>query len=192
MIIFAGGHVSGGHYNPAVSLAVYVRGDKQAFTLGDMVIYSVVQLVAGFIAAMIAIWLKQQLAVGIGVHEEVAPDQSECRQWSGLDCRVPRHFRPSAYTVLNVATAKGTSSNSFYDWAIGMAVMFSAYAFGGISGGAFNPAVAVWGLGSWVSLGRRINLFVARWLRRRCGLVFHAAHPVHNGYYRRLRGGWMC
>ena len=45
------------------------------------------------------------------------------------------------YTVLNVATAKGTSGNSFYGWAIGMAVLAGAYAFGGITGGAFNPAV---------------------------------------------------
>jgi aquaporin Z len=48
-----------------------------------------------------------------------------------------------AYVVLNVATAKGTSGNSFYGLAIGMTVMAGAFAVGGISGGAFNPAVAV-------------------------------------------------
>ena len=48
-----------------------------------------------------------------------------------------------AYVVVNAATAKGTSGNSFYGLAIGMTVMAGAFAVGGISGGAFNPAVAV-------------------------------------------------
>ena len=48
-----------------------------------------------------------------------------------------------AYVVLNVATAKGTAGNSNYGLAIGFTVMTMAFALGGISGGAFNPAVAV-------------------------------------------------
>jgi aquaporin Z len=51
-----------------------------------------------------------------------------------------------AYVVLNTATTKGTTGNSFYGLAIGMTVMTGAFAVGGISGGAFNPAVAI-GLG---------------------------------------------
>jgi aquaporin Z len=47
------------------------------------------------------------------------------------------------YVVLNVATAQGTSGNSFYGLAIGFTVMVGAYSVGAISGGAFNPAVAV-------------------------------------------------
>ena len=58
--------------------------------------------------------------------------------------------------VLNVATAKGTSGNSFYGLAIGMTVMTGAFAVGNISGGAVNPAVAVgasvMGLFGWSSL----------------------------------------
>ena len=48
-----------------------------------------------------------------------------------------------AYVVLNVATAKANAGNSFYGLAIGFTVLAAAYAVGGISGGAFNPAVAV-------------------------------------------------
>ena len=48
-----------------------------------------------------------------------------------------------AYVVLNTATAKGTASNSFYGLAIGMTVMAGAFAVGGLTGGVFNPAVAV-------------------------------------------------
>jgi aquaporin Z len=49
------------------------------------------------------------------------------------------------YVVLNVATAKGTEGNSFYGLAIGFTVMVGAFAVGGVSGGAFNPAVAIGG-----------------------------------------------
>jgi aquaporin Z len=49
------------------------------------------------------------------------------------------------YVVLNVATAKGTEANSFYGWAIGFTVLVGALAVGGITGGAFNPAVAIGG-----------------------------------------------
>jgi aquaporin Z len=47
------------------------------------------------------------------------------------------------YVVLNVATAKATSGNSFYGLAIGFTVLAGAYSVGAVSGGAFNPAVAV-------------------------------------------------
>ena len=47
-----------------------------------------------------------------------------------------------AYVVLNVATAKATAGNSNYGLAIGFTVMVMAFALGGVSGGAFNPAVA--------------------------------------------------
>jgi aquaporin Z len=60
------------------------------------------------------------------------------------------------YVVLNVATAKGTANNSFYGLAIGFTVLVGAFAVGNISGGAFNPAVAVgisvMGLSAWANL----------------------------------------
>jgi aquaporin Z len=60
------------------------------------------------------------------------------------------------YVVLNVATAKGTSGNSFYGLAIGFTVLVGAFSVGNISGGAFNPAVAVGisilGLSSWANI----------------------------------------
>ncbi len=58
-----------------------------------------------------------------------------------------------ACVVLNVATASGTDGNSFYGLAIGFTVVAGAFAVGGISGGAFNPAIApgamVTGLFEW-------------------------------------------
>ena len=60
------------------------------------------------------------------------------------------------FVVLNTATAEGTSGNSFYGLAIGMTVMTGAFAVGDISGGAFNPAVAlgicILGISSWANI----------------------------------------
>src|ERR671936_723502 len=60
------------------------------------------------------------------------------------------------YVVLNAATAEGTSGNSFYGLAIGLTVMTGAFAVGDISGGAFNPAVAVGismlGISDWANI----------------------------------------
>lgn len=178
VMIFAGGHVSGGHYNPAVSLAVYVRGDKQAFTLSNMLIYWVVQLAAGFIAALVGMFLKQQLAASMGVPVEVAPIDPNAIMLPALAAEFLGTFALT-FTVLNVATAKATSGNSFYGWAIGMAVLFSAYAFGWISGGAFNPAVAVGiaqlGVITWTSIW---IYWVAQLLAAVvAAFVFRAAHP---------------
>ena len=61
-----------------------------------------------------------------------------------------------AWVVLHVATARGTDGNSFYGLAIGFTVVVGAFAVGGISGGAFNPAIAlgamVTGLFEWSNL----------------------------------------
>jgi aquaporin Z len=49
VMVYAGGHLSGGHYNPAVTLAVLVRG---RIKLRDAAAYWMVQLGAGVLAAM--------------------------------------------------------------------------------------------------------------------------------------------
>ena len=178
VMIFAGGHVSGGHYNPAVSLAVFIRGDKQAFTFGNMIGYWVVQLVAGFIAALLVLYLKGTVATANAVPVVVPTVNVAAVMIPALIAEFLGTFALT-YTVLNVATAKGTSGNSFYGWAIGMAVLASAYAFGAITGGAFNPAVALgitqMGVTPWASIWiywvpQLLAGIVA-------AFVFRAAHP---------------
>jgi len=80
-----------------------------------------------------------------------------------------------AYVVLNVATAKKTAGNSYFGLAIGFTVMAAAYAGGNISGGAFNPAVAIgitlMGLSSvgnlWILLvGELVGGALAAWMFR--------------------------
>ena len=128
VMIFAGGHVSGAHFNPAVTLAVFLRGkcDK-----GDVIPYWIAQLAAGAVAALLVVNLVGNPAV-VGTHDAMKSIIVEFLFTFAL-----------AWVVLNTATAKGTSGNSFYGLAIGMTVLTGAVAVGGVSGGAFNPAVGL-------------------------------------------------
>ncbi len=127
-----GGDVSGGHFNPAVTLAVYLRGKCEA---RDVSPYWAAQFTAGLVAGLLVKWLGQSMVlahVGTAVHPLVPSVIVEFLFTFAL-----------AWVVLNVATAKGTAGNSFYGLAIGMTVMTGAVAVGGVSGGAFNPAVGI-------------------------------------------------
>jgi aquaporin Z len=128
VMVFAGGHISGGHYNPAVSAAVTLRGK---LSQNEWVPYVVIQVLAGIVAAGVA------RVVSGGGHTVPMP---------GVGRQLIAEFLFTfalAYVVLNVATASGTDGNSFYGLAIGFTVAAGAFAVGSVSGGAFNPAVAV-------------------------------------------------
>jgi len=131
VMVFAGGHISGAHYNPAVTLAVLIRGKVSS---QDAIIYMIAQIVAAAIAAFLAKWYVGDM--GVATLE--------------LNGRILKAFVSEllgtfalAYVVLNVATSKGTTGNSFYGLAIGFTVFAMASTFGAVSGGAFNPAVAL-------------------------------------------------
>jgi aquaporin Z len=142
VMVFAGGHVSGGHFNPAVTLGVWLRGKCDA---KDVAPYMISQAIGAALAAVAVKFLKGGAAV--------APLQP-----ATVPALVAEFLFTFAlvYVVLNVATAKGTSGNSFYGLAIGFTVMVGAFSVGSISGGAFNPAVAVGisvlGLSSWSNI----------------------------------------
>ena len=129
VMIFAGGHVSGGHYNPAVTLAVYLRGRCPAI---DIVPYWIAQVLGAAAAAMLVLFMK-----GYPFVTAMQPDVTRALIAEFL------YTFALCYVVLNVATAKGTTGNPTYGLAIGFTVLAGAYAVGGVSGGAFNPAVAV-------------------------------------------------
>jgi aquaporin Z len=129
IMVFAGGHVSGGHYNPAVTIAVWLRG---RCATADVPAYLGAQVLGGLVASFVALYLKGDPTVTPG---EIKVIPALIAEFIGTFAL--------CYVVLNVATAKGTSGNSFYGLAIGFTVMTMAFALGGISGGAFNPAVAV-------------------------------------------------
>ena len=128
-MIFAGGHISGAHFNPAVTLAVFIRGKCDA---KDVLPYWIAQVAAAFAAASAAVFLTGKSGTPMVFTNVPAALVAEFLFTFAL-----------AYVVVNVATAKATGGNSFYGLAIGMTVMAGAFSVGGISGGAFNPAVAV-------------------------------------------------
>ncbi len=132
VMVYAGGHISGGHYNPAVTLAALVRGRISG---GDAIGY-----------------------------------------WAAVELLFPFAL---AYVVLNVATSKDHPDTSFYGLAIGFTVLAGAIAVGGISGGAFNPAVvlggAAMGLFGWSTLIYLVPQLIAGVA---AGLVFRALNPA--------------
>jgi aquaporin Z len=129
VMVFATGHISGGHLNPAVTLAVFLRGKCPAL---DVIPYWIAQILAGIAAACVAVYLCGKSGTPMEIKSIPMAFVAEVVFTFAL-----------AFVVLNVATAKGTANNSFYGLAIGMTVMVGAFAVGAISGGAFNPAVAV-------------------------------------------------
>ena len=130
VMIYAGGHISGAHYNPAVTLAVWLRGKLPK---ADVIPYITAQAAGAVVSALIVTHFR-----GTG---------SEALLTNPLRVAGAEFLGTFALTwvVLNVATAKGTAGNGFYGAAIGFTVGAGALLFGGISGAVFNPAVAIAG-----------------------------------------------
>lgn len=128
VMVYAGGHISGAHYNPAVSVGVWLRGKLATRDLPGYIFF---QLLGAAAAAFVVKQLGDSAATPAAVS------------------KTPAFLAEALFTfalvwvVLNVATAKSTANNSFYGLAIGFTVTAGAYAVGPISGGAFNPAVVL-------------------------------------------------
>jgi len=131
VMIYMGGHISGAHYNPAVSLAVLIRGK---LPVKDFVPYLIFQILGAFAAAAVAYYLTGKTAFpapGPGIDFLKATIAEVVFTFALVS------------VILNVATTQSTYGNGFYGLAIGFTVLASAFAVGGVSGGAFNPAVAL-------------------------------------------------
>jgi len=141
IMVYMGGHVSGGHYNPAVSLAAMLRG---ALKTTDLVPYWVAQ-VAGAIAAAVVVSVIMPGGEGENVAKFFGPAPGEGHTLSSAGpWMIEILFTFAlALVVLSTATSSSTSGNSYYGLAIGFTVVVAAFAGGAISGGAFNPAVGI-------------------------------------------------
>jgi aquaporin Z len=129
VMIYAGGHVSGGHYNPAVTLGAFLRGACPAV---DVAPYMASQVVGALAAAVVTLYLRDAGAAAV-LEPALGPAfVAELLFTFAL-----------VLVVLNTATAKKTAGNSYFGLAIGFTVLAGAFAVGDISGGAFNPAVAI-------------------------------------------------
>ena len=167
VMIFAGGHISGGHYNPAVTLGVLVRGKT---TVPDAVGYWIVQVLASIVGFALVSYLKPAMPAQ-ALNGSLAAGPALLAEFLFTFALV--------FVVLNVATAKATEGNSYYGWAIGFTVTAGAFAVGGVSGGAFNPAVAIGGSfmdvfawsNLWIYVGAELVAGIA------AALVFKFLHP---------------
>jgi aquaporin Z len=132
VMVYMGGHVSGGHYNPAVSLAVLLRGKMS----------SVAEFV-GYVASQLAGALAAALMVYGILGKSFAPAPTANASVLGALMVELLFTFALALVVLNSAASARTHGNSFYGLAIGFTIVVAAFAGGPISGGAFNPAVGV-------------------------------------------------
>jgi aquaporin Z len=168
VMVYAGGHISGGHYNPAVTLGALVRG---RIGVRDAAAYWVVQVAAAVLAGLLVRWLIYP------VHD-VAKTLSGHTMGAAFVAELLFTFA-LVYVVLNVATSKDHPVNSFYGLAIGFTVFAGATAVGSISGGVFNPAVffgtAVAGMFSWSTIW--VYLLAELLAGVLAGLTFRALNP---------------
>jgi aquaporin Z len=130
VMVYAGGHISGGHFNPAVSLAAWVRGRLET---KDLLPYWVAQIGGALVAGLLGMWMYDNDASGHYSGKNLA---------MALLVEVVFTFA-LAWVVLNVATSKDHPDNSFYGLAIGFTVVSGAISVAAVSGAAFNPAIAV-------------------------------------------------
>jgi aquaporin Z len=171
VMVYAGGHISGGHYNPAVTLAVLVR---RRISAGDAVMYWIVQFGAGLLAPAAVSWIVDPaqaattVAMPLTGHALAAAFVAELLFTFAL-----------CYVVLNVATSKSHPDNSYFGLAIGFTVLAGAFAVGAISGAAFNPTVAVgaalMGMFAWPTLW--VYLVAQAIAGAAAGVTFRALNP---------------
>ena len=130
-LVYSGGHVSGGHFNPAVSLAVFLRGKISSIELpGDIL----VQFAGAAFASLVAsVFLLQKGGAGMDLTNVAGQAITVELLGTFLYC----------FVVLNVATSRATIGNSFYGIAIGFVYISCQLIFGKISGAALNPAISL-------------------------------------------------
>lgn len=129
VMVYMGGHISGGHYNPAITLAVFMRGKIEKKLLPG---YMISQILGAFTAALIFYIVNSDSfypapAAGFAL-------------WKTILLELIFTFALCS-VVLAVATSEKMEGNYIYGLAIGLTVTASAFSVGGITGGAFNPAV---------------------------------------------------
>jgi aquaporin Z len=128
-MVYAGGHISGAHYNPSVTLGVFLRGRLPA---RDLLPYIAAQISGAVAASAVVLFMKAAETITAFTPRVYPAFLAEFLFTFAL-----------VYTVLNVATLKATAGNPYFGLAIGFTVLAGAFAVGDVSGGAFNPAVAV-------------------------------------------------
>ncbi len=131
IMVYAGGHISGAHYNPAVTLGVMLRG---GITTAEAVPYWIFQIAGGLLAALVHNVLTGG-TFGPAPGEGVSFGTATILEIIGTFALV--------YVVLVTATSEKMKGNYIYGLAIGLTVTAMAFSIGDFSGCAINPAVAI-------------------------------------------------
>ena len=131
VMVYMGGHISGAHYNPAVTLAVWIRGKlKSNKIFGYMASQVLGALAAAFIAyALVGKTFAPSPGIGVAL-------------WQSILVEILFTFALCS-VILAVATSKKLEGNYIYGLAIGFTLAVGAFAGGNISGAVYNPAVAL-------------------------------------------------
>jgi len=130
ILVYMGAHISGAHYNPAVSLAMLLRKE---INISDFIKYISSQVLGASLAAYVVSIMSSNMIVQPDLQEPVAIILLAELMFTYL----------LVFVILNVATHPNLEGNSFYGFAIGLTVMTGAYCVGPLTGGVFNPAVSI-------------------------------------------------
>ncbi len=128
VMIYGLGHVSGAHFNPAVTVGIWLRG---ACEKDEVAPYIAAQVIAGAAAALASANL-------LIADPSVTALELDMTQTIGAEFL---YTFALVFVILNVATSEATAGNGYYGAAIAFVVLAGALTVGGISGGSFNPAV---------------------------------------------------
>ncbi len=150
IMVYAGGHISGGHYNPAVTIGCLLRGKISG---GEVPGYIIAQVLGAILAAVIG-------AAVLGKGVIMGGGEMPSNMAAAFTAELLGTFA-LVWVVLQTATTASTAGNSYYGLAIGFTVVVMAYALGGFgTGGCFNPAIAIGaamnGLAGWGTAGLAI------------------------------------
>lgn len=130
-VVYMGGHISGSHYNPAVSTTLYLQKKIDSQTLLS---YIGAQLLGAIAASSVYLLVQNEYFVP-------SPGQ-EVNFWTAALLEMLFTFVLCS-VVMQTAVSEKTKGNSYFGLAIGFVVAAGAFAVGPISGAAFNPAVGV-------------------------------------------------
>ena len=132
VMIYATGGISGGHYNPAVSLAIHLAYPHK-FPIRKLVRFIFVQSMAGILAGLMGWWVMSNTFT-------LSPGKNR----TAFDVMSVETFFAMAlcFVVLNTATTKQDANNNYFGLAIGFTVAAAAFGIGPVSGCAINPAVS--------------------------------------------------
>jgi len=130
-LIYWGTNISGAHFNPAISLAVLIKGEIK---IKNFIFYSAAQLFGAFFAALVIYSIRDVVyfpSPGLDVHYV-----------KSILCELLLTFLLCS-VYLTVMFHKKFIGNNIYGIVVGFTLIAIMFAGSSISGGVFNPAAGL-------------------------------------------------